>query len=80
MAVTEQLLFTKLESVSNQNSIHGIYPYRGKISSLDAANVISQLPHDKVLLVSPRLNREAQQLAQQQRIKVIEVENQADLI
>ena len=50
MAVTEQLSFTKLESVSNQNSIHGIYPYRGKISSLDAANVISQFPHDKVLL------------------------------
>jgi len=50
VAITEQLSFTKLESVSNQNSIHGIYPYRGKISSLDAANVISQLPHDKVLL------------------------------
>jgi DNA modification methylase len=50
LAVTEQLSFTRLESVSNQNSIHGIYPYRGKISSLDAANVINQLPHDKVLL------------------------------
>ncbi len=50
MVVTEQLSFTKLESVSNQKSIHGIYPYRGKISSLDAANVISQLPNDGVLL------------------------------
>lgn len=50
MVVTEQLSFTKLESVSNQNSIHGIYPYRGKISSLDAAKVIVQLPNDKVLL------------------------------
>ncbi len=50
MVVTEQLSFTRLESVSNQKSIHGIYPYRGKISSLDAANVISQLPDDGVLL------------------------------
>ena len=50
MAVTERLSFTRLESVSNQNSIHGIYPYRGKISSLDSANVISQFPHNKVLL------------------------------
>lgn len=50
MVITEQLSFTKLESVSNQNSIHGIYPYRGKISSLDAANVISQLPNNSALL------------------------------
>ena len=32
-----------LKSVSNPNSIHGIYPYRGKISSIDAASVVSQL-------------------------------------
>lgn len=50
MTVSEQLSFTRLESVSNQNSIHGIYPYRGKISSLDAANVINQLPFDKAVL------------------------------
>lgn len=30
-------------SVTNPNSIHGIYPYRGKISALDAASVVSQL-------------------------------------
>ncbi len=39
-----------LKKVSNPHSIHGIYPYRGKMSSLDAAHVISQLPHDAVLL------------------------------
>ena len=32
-----------LKSVTNPNSIHGIYPYRGKISSIDAASVIKQL-------------------------------------
>ena len=35
--------------------------------------------HDKVLLVSPRLSPEARQFAQQQKIKVIEVENPAAL-
>ncbi|MFX1264557.1 MAG: DNA adenine methylase [Promethearchaeota archaeon] len=39
-----------LEKVSNPRSIHGIYPYRGKMSAIDAAHVISQLPHDAVLL------------------------------
>lgn len=39
-----------LSSVNNPNSMHGIYPYRGKISALDAANVISQLPPTGVLL------------------------------
>ncbi|MHA2142223.1 MAG: DNA adenine methylase [Candidatus Thorarchaeota archaeon] len=29
--------------VSNPKSIHGIYPYRGKMSAIDAAHVISQL-------------------------------------
>lgn len=48
--IADQLSFTKLESVSNRNSIHGIYPYRGKISSLDAAKLISQLPYASVLL------------------------------
>jgi 16S rRNA G966 N2-methylase RsmD len=38
------------DKVSNPKSIHGIYPYRGKISALDAAQVISQLPSDAVLL------------------------------
>ena len=39
-----------LESVNNPNSIHGIYPYRGKISAVDAAMVISQLKKNKILL------------------------------
>ena len=50
MVVDGRLSFAKLESVSTPRSIHGIYPYRGKISSLDAANVIGQLPHDATLL------------------------------
>ena len=50
MVIADQLSFTKLESVSTRKSIHGIYPYRGKISSLDAAQLISQLPCDSVLL------------------------------
>jgi DNA modification methylase len=32
-----------LTSVTNPNSIHGIYPYRGKISALDASSVVRQL-------------------------------------
>ncbi len=39
-----------LEKVSNPKSIHGIYPYRGKMSALDAAHVISQLPSTAFLL------------------------------
>ena len=38
------------KSVSNPNSMHGIYPYRGKISALDAKSIISQLPTTGVLL------------------------------
>lgn len=38
------------EKVSNPKSIHGIYPYRGKMSAIDAAHVISQLSPDSVLL------------------------------
>ncbi|MHA2322655.1 MAG: DNA adenine methylase [Candidatus Thorarchaeota archaeon] len=38
------------DKVSNPKSIHGIYPYRGKMSALDAAHVISQLPSSVVLL------------------------------
>jgi len=38
------------DKVSNPKSIHGIYPYRGKMSALDAAHVISQLPQTAVLL------------------------------
>lgn len=39
-----------LDSVSNPNSIHGIYPYRGKISALDCEQVIQQLPTSGTLL------------------------------
>ena len=38
------------DKVSNPKSIHGLYPYRGKMSALDAAHVISQLPTNAVLL------------------------------
>jgi site-specific DNA-methyltransferase (cytosine-N4-specific) len=38
-----------IKSVNNPNSIHGIYPYRGKISAIDARSVIQQL-HKGVLL------------------------------
>jgi len=50
VAISEKLTFAELESVSNQNSIHGIYPYRGKLSPIDAAHIINQLPTDNTLL------------------------------
>lgn len=45
-----RLKFEVLKSVNNPKSIHGIYPYRGKISALDARQVLSQLPNDLTLL------------------------------
>jgi 16S rRNA G966 N2-methylase RsmD len=39
-----------LDKVSNPSSIHGIYPYRGKMSPIDAAHVISQFPPNSKLL------------------------------
>lgn len=42
--------FEKIDSVNNPNSIHGMYPYRGKISAIDAEQVVKQLPKDGVLL------------------------------
>lgn len=45
-----KLIFKSLSSVSNPRSIHGIYPYRGKISAIDAQQVISQLPVNGTLL------------------------------
>lgn len=44
------ILFEKIKSVNNPNSMHGIYPYRGKISAIDAQNIIKQLPQDGVIL------------------------------
>jgi DNA modification methylase len=38
------------EKVSNPKSIHGVYPYRGKMSAIDAAHVISQLDSTDNLL------------------------------
>ncbi len=40
----------QFDSVSNPNSMHGLYPYRGKISALDAKSIISQLPKSGTLL------------------------------
>tara|TARA_Y100001949_G_scaffold173456_1_gene179048 strand:- start:271 stop:1359 length:1089 start_codon:yes stop_codon:yes gene_type:complete len=39
-----------LKSVSNPSSVHGIYPYRGKISAKDAISVIAQLSPNRTLL------------------------------
>lgn len=48
--MSNELMFKNLESVSNPSSIHGIYPYRGKISAIDSASLIRQLPKKGVLL------------------------------
>ena len=42
--------FEKIDSVNNPNSMHGIYPYRGKISAIDAQNIIRQLPSKGTIL------------------------------
>ncbi len=47
---TPRITLGHFDKVSNPKSIHGIYPYRGKMSAIDAAYVISQLPSDVVLL------------------------------
>lgn len=47
---SSKLSFKKLESVNNPYSIHGIYPYRGKISAVDSQQLIMQLPKKGVLL------------------------------
>jgi len=48
--VANKLKFKLLKSVNNPNSIHGIYPYRGKISAIDVQQLISQLPNKGMLL------------------------------
>jgi len=45
-----EINFQKLKNISNPNSIHGIYPYRGKISAKETANVIQQFTKNKTLL------------------------------
>ena len=47
---SKKIKFQKLKDVNRPHSIHGIYPYRGKMSSLDAQQVIRQLPKKGVLL------------------------------
>jgi 16S rRNA G966 N2-methylase RsmD len=47
---TPRITLGHFDKVSNPKSIHGIYPYRGKMSAIDAAHVISQLLSDAVLL------------------------------
>ena len=42
--------FKKFNSVNNPNSMHGIYPYRGKISAIDAESIINQLPQKGTFL------------------------------
>ncbi|MGY5860336.1 MAG: DNA adenine methylase [Candidatus Thorarchaeota archaeon] len=46
----KRLSLRRFEKVNNPRSIHGIYPYRGKMSSLDASHVIKQLSPDSLLL------------------------------
>ena len=48
--VADKLTFKTLKSVNNPHSIHGIYPYRGKISAVDAKQLITQLPKSGTLL------------------------------
>jgi len=40
----------ELKDVNNPNSVHGIYPYRGKISALDADQILKQIPKGSVVL------------------------------
>jgi len=47
---SKYLTFRKLTGVNNPNSVHGIYPYRGKLSAIDAQQVIHQLSHEGTLL------------------------------
>jgi len=49
-AIASGLTFETLLSVNNPKSVHGIYPYRGKISAIDAARVVNQFPTGLTLL------------------------------
>lgn len=42
--------FKHLADVNNPSSIHGMFPYRGKISSKEASQIISQFPQNSVVL------------------------------
>lgn len=43
-------VFETLTTVNNPKSVHGIYPYRGKISSLDAQKIVGQFKSGSTLL------------------------------
>lgn len=43
-------IIKELKSVNNPRSIHGIYPYRGKIAALDAEQILSQMPIGSTVL------------------------------
>lgn len=45
-----EFVIKELKSVNNPRSIHGIYPYRGKISALDAEQILSQMPKGSTVL------------------------------
>ncbi len=42
--------FETLTSVNNPKSVHGMYPYRGKISSIDAQKIVGQFDKNSILL------------------------------
>ena len=44
------LKFEVLQNISNPHSIHGLYPYRGKISALDAEKIVKQFDSNLTLL------------------------------
>ncbi|MFX1484712.1 MAG: DNA adenine methylase, partial [Promethearchaeota archaeon] len=46
----QRITLSQLDKVNNPKSIHGIYPYRGKMSAIDASHIISQLPSNATLL------------------------------
>ncbi|TFG31634.1 hypothetical protein EU527_11955 [Candidatus Thorarchaeota archaeon] len=46
----ERITLRHFKKVNNPRSIHGIYPYRGKMSAIDASHVISQLSIGSTLL------------------------------
>ena len=43
-------IIKELKTVNNPRSIHGIYPYRGKIAALDAEQIMSQMPKGSIVL------------------------------
>ena len=45
-----EFVIKELKSVNNPCSIHGIYPYRGKIAALDAEQILAQMPKGSTVL------------------------------